>query len=35
MISNISLSKDIEPLYERYDKTKIVEEVDKLKQNRK
>lgn len=32
-ISNIFLSKDIKPLYERYDKAKIVEEVEKLKQN--
>lgn len=34
-ISNIFLSKDIKPLYERYDKAKIVEEVEKLKQNKK
>ena len=34
-ISNISLSKDIKPLYERYDKTRIVEEVENLKQNKK
>lgn len=34
-ISNISLSKDIKPLYERYDKAKIVGELEKLKQNKK
>ncbi len=35
VISNILLSKDIKPLYERYDKTKISEEVELLNQNKK
>ena len=34
-ISNVSLSKDIKPLYERYDKSKITEEVEILKKNKK
>ncbi len=34
-ISNILLSKDIKPLYERYDKAKISEEVEILNQNKK
>ncbi len=34
-ISNILLSKDIKPLYERYDKSKISEEVELLNQNKK
>ncbi len=34
-ISNILLSKDIKPLYERYDKAKIREEVAILNQNKK
>ena len=34
-ISNILLSKDIKPLYERYDKTQISEELIHLKQKNK
>ena len=35
IISNVLLSKDIKPLYERYDKAKINEEIKTLKQNKK